>query len=104
MRVGDDSLGAGGRMKLIQQRTERFWMLGDFERGIWFKYKACSLISSGGVLLYVEHWVRLCNAVIGAKNRSNCVSDLSHGQILLYGLYENLVINRLGNVICEPMS
>jgi hypothetical protein len=48
-------------------------MLGDFERGIWFKYKACSLISSGGVLLYIEDWVRLCNAVIGAKNRSKKV-------------------------------
>ena len=44
-----------------------------FERGIWFKDKACSFDPGGGVLLYVEHWAGLRNAVIGAKNRSkNC--------------------------------
>jgi hypothetical protein len=44
-----------------------------FERGIWFKDKACSFDSSGGVLLYVEHWAKLRNAVIEPKNRSiNC--------------------------------
>ncbi len=46
------------------------WTLDKFERGIWFKYKACSLISSGSVLLYIEHWAGMCNAVIKLKNRS----------------------------------
>ncbi len=55
-----------------------------FEREIWFKYKACSLDSSGGVLLYVEHWVRLCNAVIGAKNRSNEAIYFSFADPLCY--------------------
>ena len=72
---------------------------GDFERGIWFKYKACSLISSGGVLLYVEHWVRLCNAVIGAKCRSNKA---------FYFFFANLFISRCrcyhnGDIIRDEM-
>ena len=46
-------------------------LLNDFEQGIWFKYKACSFDSSGGVLLYVEHWAKLRNVVIGLNNRSN---------------------------------
>ncbi len=46
----------------------------SFERGIWFKNKACSFDSSGGVLLYVEHWAGLRNAVIGANNRSTAFS------------------------------
>jgi hypothetical protein len=33
------------------------------------KYKACSISPSRGVLLHVENWVRLCNALIGPKIR-----------------------------------
>ena len=45
--------------------------LNQFERGVWFKYKACSFDPSGGVLLYVEHWAKLRNAVVETKTRSN---------------------------------